>query len=377
MMSYWNKIKRALKLGFAQKAYPEDPAPVRTTSVADRRRRNIEGQIVALDREIVDMKREIDLHQGSKRQVDTFDLRQRLIRARDFRYKAGLLQAELERSFPQSELMGEEIPDPVIESEPPPSVLEAIEQTPSKEVFSDQTKRAVFEKAARQLLGPSPAKRRAAIHALGKLNEPRCAPLLWAAMGFDDSALQAESLTALIELNDADAVGELERFVESPNHRLRLVALRGLYNQKNPAALSVCLKCLADTHPEIRRTAAAFLGSLSESNVAPVLATLLRDEDVEVRVAAAKALASISSEQTVYMLIRALEDEEVAVRTAAKNALVRTLSVPIDLDVNQEPGTMYAQIESLMKWWAEVRALGQPWRVPVLVKYGKPHFVSE
>jgi HEAT repeat protein len=170
---------------------------------------------------------------------------------------------------------------------------------------------------------------------------------------------------------------ELESCLESPSYKLRLTALRGLYNLKSPTAGSACLKCLADWNPEVRRTAVTFLGLQKSPAAAPALAVLLRDENVDVRVAAARALEAFCSEQTVYMLIRALEDEEISVRTAAKAALVRTLSVPLNIDVDQEPDVLFPKVETLLQWWSKARAEGLPWSVPDYLRCKTPQLVNE
>ena len=100
--------------------------------------------------------------------------------------------------------------------------------------------------------------------------------------------------------------------------------------------------------------------------MAPALTVLLRDESVEVRVAAAQALEVLRSEQTVCLLIRALEDEAVSVRAAAKSALVRTLSMPLDIDVHQDPDILLLEVETLLRWWSEARTEGLPWSAPVV-----------
>jgi HEAT repeat protein len=115
---------------------------------------------------------------------------------------------------------------------------------------------------------------------------------------------------------------------------------------------------MADRSPDVRRSAATILGWERYHPAAPALAILLKDEDREVRRAAVQALGALQAEQSVYSLIRALEDEDGQVRLAARDALSRTVPIPIELDVDEEPEVLFPKIEGLIRWWVDARVEG-------------------
>lgn len=147
--------------------------------------------------------------------------------------------------------------------------------------------------------------------------------------------------------------------LESPDHRLRIEALRDRYNSKSPDAAAACLSCLADAHPEVRRLAATFLGWIGNEQMASSLTILLRDENAEVRCAAAVALGALGSERTVYMLIRTLMDPEEPVRAAAQAALMRLRPDAVEIDIQQDTESLTPRVKDLLDWWAEARVDGR------------------
>ncbi len=379
MANQWNRVKSLWSRLFDHREHSDGARPVRASLSADQRHENIEGQIVALVDEIDGLKSEIEIDCDSwdGDVAITYAVRQMLMRARDLRYKGGLLRAELQRSCPGSDFATSEFRKASRSEDPSSRIREVANRILKNADFARTSQRTTFEMAVRDLLGSTPDKQRVATKLLGKLRLPESVPLFRAALAFDDDMLQAECLRALVALNESSAVAELESCLKSPSYKLRLAALRGLYNLKSPDSGSACMQCLADWNPEVRRSAATFLGLQNTRAAAPALAVLLRDENVDVRIAAARTLETLCSEHTVYMLIRALEDEEISVRTAAKSALTRTLSVPLDIDVHQEPDILFPMVETLLGWWSKARADGLPWSVPVFVKYKEPHLVGE
>ena len=98
MAKYWIKFRQRLA-EFARGEKPtEDEIPLAQSKPYDERRSNIERQIVALEREISHLRQGVTTDQSLDSRDGSFDLRQRLMRARDLRYKAYLLKAELNRS---------------------------------------------------------------------------------------------------------------------------------------------------------------------------------------------------------------------------------------------------------------------------------------
>lgn len=361
MVASWNQIKGFLTKPFHPKE-TEHPLPDTSSYSNDRRRRFIKRQIVDLEEEI----REIQKGLGWATEIAgteiTFDIRQRLTRARDLRYKASLLRAELGRSFPaESKRFEKETPDAPCAEAPPPRVAEMANQLLESTVFVNRSQRMIFERSVTDLLSSSAYKRRAAIKNIGDLRLPEAAPLLKAALIFQDENIQIKCLEALVEINADGIIEELEQRLDSRSGRVRFAALRCLFNLRSDSIYFACLQALADSSADIRRGAIRFLALLGEKQSAPAIGVLLRDEDTEVRVTAARALGSLGAEQTVYMLIRALEDEEIVVREASKDALVRILDRPLHIDLKTEPALLSQTTAGLLKWWTEVRPRGGPW----------------
>jgi hypothetical protein len=269
MANGWTRVKRVLSRPFKRRGRDEEAAPD-----ADRRREKLFGQVAVLCGQIDDLKREILRGHGLGRKTVSAGIHRRLIRARDLRYKLGLLRAELRRG-------------------PGSGVVEESNKSPPAE---------------------SPAK-------------PR-------------------------------SLADFECLLDSPDHRERILALRGLHNLPSPVSVPACLSCMADRSPEVRRSAATILGWERYHPAAPALAILLKDEDREVRRAAVEALGALGEEQSVYSLIRALEDEDDQVRIAAREALFRTVPIPIELDVDEDPEVLFPKIEGLIRWWVDARVEG-------------------
>jgi len=366
MAIQWSRVTGFFRRLFGRRTPAQCDDGCLEISDDEQRREYIEEQVADLQEEICDLKVEISLDCDPEGGVDIDSVRQRLIRSRDLRYKVELLRAELERSFPDAGLERRDAGRVIQVEETRSRIREVADRILQDVSFRDGSERTVFETAVRDLCGPSLDKQRAAVMLLEDLRMPECELLYQEALTLESDRLQESCLNALAALNESSAIEELEVCLDSPDDRLRLAALRGVHNLLGPAASSVFLQCLADLNPEVRRSAARYLGSQESAAVAPALTVLLRDESVEVRVAAAQALEILRSEQTVCLLIRALEDEEVSVRAAAKSALVRTLSMPLDIDVHQDPDILLSEVETLLRWWSEARTEGLPWSAPVV-----------
>ncbi len=369
MQSFWSRIFHYRVKG------DTDPRPYGVHS----RRHRIESEITELCRELNGLKSEILVgYDGSASETDfALNVRRHLVKSRDLRYKISLLKAEIERSFPSSKVAATGHCREKWDVTPEIHVKRTAERILERAFFERNADRTMFELAAKDLVGADRERRKSAVKTIRKLELPESVFLFQAAMAIDDDLLQADCLNSLVELNGSDVSSELERCVHSESYKLRLAALRGLYNCKSPDIVSASLQSLADIHPEVRKSAAAFLGLQNSRLAQPALSVMLRDEDAEVRIAAARALETICSEQSVFMLIRTLEDDEVPVRKAAMSALARTLSVQLDLDVNQEPDVLFPKVESLLLWWSIARAEGAPWTVPKFLQHETPRLVAE
>jgi HEAT repeat protein len=362
MFARWDQVKRILKKPFDSKRSTEQPAPDVSGFSNDRRRRFIKRQIVDLEEEVREVQQGLGWAAEMAGTEVTFDIRQRLTRARDLRYKANLLRAELSRSFPSdSKRFEKNTPDAPTAEPAPDKVAEIANQLLQTISFVNRSQKMIFQRAMTDLLSLSAYKRRAAIKIIGDLRLPECTPLIKAALVFQDDVIQIKALEALVELNAEGIIEELEKRIFSHNCRVRFAALRGLFNLHSDSIYFACLQGLADISTDIRRGAIRFLALIDEKESAPAIGVMLRDEDKEVRVTAARALGSLGAEQTVYMLIRALEDEEIAVREASKDSLVRILDRPLHIELRTEPAELSQMAAGLLRWWTEVRPRGGPW----------------
>jgi len=103
MASRWTRVRRGWWRLFGGMAHALGVNHAGAGSSPEQRRGIIEEQIAALEEEMGDLKRGIALDVDQGGDAVSFPVRQRLIRSRDLRYKAGLLRAELRRSFPESD----------------------------------------------------------------------------------------------------------------------------------------------------------------------------------------------------------------------------------------------------------------------------------
>ena len=106
---------------------------------------------------------------------------------------------------------------------------------------------------------------------------------------------------------------------------LLVSTLTGCYVEVPPAtpeSVSMRLaELLADSDPEIRRTAAEALGKIGHQSASSGLVAALGDRDPRVRAAAASALGRVGETMSGAALIARLEDSSELVRTASALAL--------------------------------------------------------
>ena len=379
MGDLWTTIKNSVGRPFRRKRRESTAVETRGSPIADRRRARHAEQIDELCEEIRTLQRELVAEIGPPSKAAHPDVRGRVIRARDLRYKVRLLEAEQRRNPSNLDRSTAATSDgSALQERPSAALARAVEAAIAEAIFPDDAAKAAFKTAASDLLSPVRDKHLRAVRALKELGLRQCGPLLTAALDYRDEELRLACLQALVDLREAGASAALEGFVAHPNHRFRVAALRGLQALDSESLVPSCLRGLADPHAQVRRTAVALLGQQRRPETAPALAVMLRDEDEGVRLAAAEALGAIGSEQGVYTLIRALEDPELEVRVAAKAALAKTLSVPIVLKVDQKqyeekPASLLQKVDSLLGWWANARVETWARSIPLIREYKEQH----
>jgi hypothetical protein len=362
-----DNIMRVVETTLGQGAVPR-PASPRTPGPGETRRAVfIEDQLRALAVQMDDCKRHIkkifDCGSGNPEG----EVRSCLIRARDLRYKASLLEAELRRAGPVGE--GWAAVPPADDRGPP--ATDALRQTVHRAstcgMFETRSQQAVFDRASRCLLAPSRKKRSLGIKLLKDINLPPTRRVLKAAMGVGDSETRYEILDALILMKAPGMDSILEETLLDPHHALRLLALRGLFNTESPHLMMGCLRSLADPEAGIRAQAVTFLALQRLRGVIFAIGVMTRDEHDDVRLAAVRGLGVFRSEQTVHTLLRAMGDARVEVRREAMAAVGKTLGVELAIDVSGDRVLLLKEIGMLMQWWTETRAEGRPWSPPVFL----------
>lgn len=314
--------------------------------------------------EIDSVKRGIELDFERQGQTIGVETRRHLVRGRDLRHKAALMQNELAAYGPWNRRCTGVDERSARTVQEVATVRAEIDRIVSAACPSQGSAREVIECATRELFSPDASTCRQAIARIGELRLPESVRILEAMLVVEDDILRADCLELLVDMKVPCAGKAFAEFLHSDNPRLRLACLRGLHTLGERSATTACLRSLADQDAEVRRAATTMLGWQNSYESASAVAVLLKDEDGGVRLSAAKALGELCSEHAVFALIGALTDAERQVRVAAKAALERTLAFSISLEVQGDPETLSRDVDELFRWWSgfrvEGRLAGQP-----------------
>ena len=223
--------------------------------------------------------------------------------------------------------------------------------------FESSSEMEIFQKVAHDLLDDEIEVRILAVAELGKMGKGAAVPILLEASKSINSDLVSEIVNSLISLGDLRALSLFRERASDPGYRVRIGCLRGLYKLSDPEDdIPVLTEALRDEHPEVRRTAATFLGWKDSVEAAPPLTQCLRDEDRRVRKAVVSALAHLKDESSVLPLIRVLEDEDVEIRKKTLQT-IQTISGNDDLsfDVDADAPALAAAANQMRDWWEKER----------------------
>ena len=223
--------------------------------------------------------------------------------------------------------------------------------------FGTSSEKEIFQKIAGDLLDSEIEVRILAVAELGKMGKEAAVPVLLEASKSNNGDLVSEIINSLISLGDLRAIPLFRERASDPGYRVRIGCLRGLYKLADyEDDIPVLTEALRDDHPEVRRTAATFLGWKDRVEAAPALTQCLRDEDRRVRKAAVSALAHLKDEASVLPLIRVLADEEVELRKKALQT-IRMISGndEITFDVYADESAMAAAVDDMRNWWEQER----------------------
>nr|MBF0220750.1 HEAT repeat domain-containing protein [Desulfobulbaceae bacterium] len=227
--------------------------------------------------------------------------------------------------------------------------------------FETASDRAVFDNVATDLLDKEAEIQMLAAAELGKMKNIAAVPVLHAAIGMAEGHLATEIVNALISLGDPSSVDVLRQSARDTSARVRITSLRGLYKlaPEDKDVRQQIIDSLSDINPEVRKTGATLLGWLDESKAVPALIQCLTDEDERVRKAVVSALANIRDTASMLPIIRQLRDDSTEVRKKALDAIKVISGQEVAFDLSAKGDELLEIIDSMKKWWQEVRASGQ------------------
>lgn len=236
------------------------------------------------------------------------------------------------------------------------AVKAALEKALKEGDFDSDSQKAIFKKIANDLLDGEMEVRILAAVELGKMGLKAPVEVLLEAVKFDNVYLTAEIINSLTNIGDARALSLCKEMAKSPNHRTRISSLRGLYKMGSDEEIApYMLEALNDEHPEVRKTAATFMGWKDIPDSVPGLIQTLQDKDESVRKAAVAALANIKDTSAVLPLMRALADESLDIRQKALEALKGITGEEISFDVELKGRELADAVNSLKDWWQSSR----------------------
>jgi len=167
--------------------------------------------------------------------------------------------------------------------------------------------------------------RRAAVEALGKIEDPRAVEPLAALLEEKDICLQVT-----ITLGEIKDPGAIEPLIAASTD---CGTTRALGNFKDPNAVDALISRLHDPNWRIRQDAAFALGKIKDPRAVEPLIATLGDAESTVQGAAATALASIKDPRSCFPLYEALTDDIDRNRFAAARALAAMKDEPIAMEL--------------------------------------------
>ena len=232
------------------------------------------------------------------------------------------------------------------------AVREAVDKAVKHGEFDSDSQRAIFKKIATDLLDDEMEVRILAAVELGKMGIKPAVDVLLEAAKFDNVYLTAEIINSLTNIGDARALSLCKEMAKSLNHRVRISSLRGLYKMGSDEGMaSYLIEALNDEHPEVRRTAATFMGWKDIPDSLPGLIQTLQDKNESVRKAAVTALANIKDASSVLSLMRVLSDESIDIRQKSLDALKTITGEEISFDIELKGRDLTNAINELKEWW--------------------------
>lgn len=155
---------------------------------------------------------------------------------------------------------------------------------------------------------PSPRIRRNAARTLARLDDPRLAEHLIAHVQMHPDLVEEETVEALGELGNREAVPLLIAFLRSPRSLLRRAAAKSLARLGSPDAIEALTDAAQEVgDPDLRRSSIQALRILEARDAGPAIFDALFDPHPSVRIAAAEAVTELELSDGLPYVRQALD----------------------------------------------------------------------
>jgi len=144
---------------------------------------------------------------------------------------------------------------------------------------------------------PDPEVRRAAIHALRHVRDPRAVDLLIATMKSDDPKDRRAAVWSLVQIGDIRARDSFVAALTDKDPDVRAEAVVGLAAIGGDRTVELLLAAIADESGHVRWAAAWALGEVGDSRAISALTAALKDPKNSGRSSAARALGNLTDPQ--------------------------------------------------------------------------------
>ncbi|MGZ3589768.1 MAG: HEAT repeat domain-containing protein, partial [Thermodesulfobacteriota bacterium] len=121
----------------------------------------------------------------------------------------------------------------------------------------------------------------------------------------------------------------LKKHLKDSDPKVRIAALRGIFQQQEKIELNILLQLLSDQSSWVRRKVATLIGWTQIEGSLPILVELSRDPDPTVRKAALFSLATLYPDESENRFMEAMTDSDPALRKWAKVILEKIAERPL------------------------------------------------
>jgi HEAT repeat protein/MFS family permease len=155
---------------------------------------------------------------------------------------------------------------------------------------------------------PSPRVRRNAARTLARLDDPRLAEHLVAHVQMHPDLVEEETVEAMGEIGNQDAVPVLIELLQSPRSLLRRAAAKSLARLGSTDAIQALTEAAQEVgDPDLRRSSIQALRILEAREAGPAIYDALFDPHPSVRIAAAEAVAELGLKDGLPYVRQALD----------------------------------------------------------------------